>query len=167
MKKRAGSKRPRRDKVKYPSLDKKYMPRLRQESMDYDYLDKLNPDELAWLDRFTNEYLNASFKHDETDIQSYEIYGKDSNDRNNARNRDLYGLLKLRTHGKTVNYDSVVGEVESALGLGADPLNIESAYLEYIDFKEVEVFLAEYNEAMNNFIEIEDTCLLEYINENL
>jgi hypothetical protein len=115
----------RRDKVENPALNKRYMPRVRQELIDYDYLDKLSAEEKEWLNKFTDEYVNASFKRDGTDIQSYEKYGKDSNDRNNARNRCLYTALKNKANGannkRLLNYDSVLIEVEDELHRDLDP----------------------------------------------
>lgn len=68
--------------------------KLRNDYADYDYLDKLNKEELRWLKGFHREYVNADFKH--THKKHYRtkkarriIYGL-----NNSRNRDLYGIAK-------------------------------------------------------------------------
>jgi hypothetical protein len=145
-------KKPRRNKVKNAALKKQYTPRVRQEYLDYDYLDQLNEEELAWLNKFTEEHLNASFNHDETDIQSYEKYGKDSNDRNNARNRDLYGALKNKDNKfqnkKLLNYDNIIADVENELSKGINPASVEEAYIDYLESKEIVDMIEEYDQFM-------------------
>lgn len=149
----------RRDRDQHPALLKKNIPRVRQEYLDYDYLDQLNEKEKDWLNKFTEEYLNDSFKHDETDIQSYEKYGKDCNDMNNARNRCLYGALKNKANKfnnkKLVNYDNILTDIEEEMGKEIDPMRLEDAYVEYLEFKQIESFLEEYDQAMATFREPE------------
>lgn len=155
----------RRDSVQHPALNKRYMPRVRQELIDYDYLDQLSPEEKDWLNKFTDEYVNASFQNDGTDIQSYEQYGKDCNDRNNARNRCLYTDLRNKGDGvnnkKLLNYDNMIVDVENQLSQDINPNSLENAYTEYIELKEIESFLEEYDQAMLLFRE-ETSELLEY-----
>lgn len=128
------------------------MPRVRQELIDYDYLDQLSKEEKAWLNKFTDEYVNASFKRDGTDIQDYETYGKDSNDRNNARNRCLYTSLKNKANKhnnkRLVNYEEVGTEIENQASREIDPMHMENAYIDFIELKEIEAYLEEYNQAM-------------------
>ena len=147
----------RRDKAENPALDRKFMPRVRQELIDYDYLDQLSPEEKSWLNKFTDEYVNASFKKDGTDIQPYEKYGKDSNDRNNSRNRCLYTALKNKANKhnnkKLLNYDSVLSDVEDELSRDVDPMHMENAYVDFLEIKEVEAMIEEYDQAMINFRE--------------
>lgn len=68
----------------------------RNDYADYDYLDKLNKQELDWFKGFHREYVNADFKHTHRKIykgkkQKRSIYGL-----NNSRNRDVYGICKVR-----------------------------------------------------------------------
>lgn len=153
----------RRDSIKHPALDKKYMPRVRQELVDYDYIDQLSPEEKDWLNKFSDEYINASFKKDGTDIQSYEKYGKDSNDRNNARNRCLYTALKNKAdrsnNKKLLNYDAVGTEIENQESKQANPKSLENAYVDFIDQKEMkklEDFAIELDE-LEDYAEYLDT----------
>lgn len=46
----------------YPNLEPKLNTRKRQELIEADYLDQLTKTELAFLDKFNNETINASFK---------------------------------------------------------------------------------------------------------
>ena len=69
--------KPRRDQVKNAALNKKYNSRILGEYIDYDYLDQLDEETLAYLNKFTEEFHKASYKHDGTDIQDYETYGKE------------------------------------------------------------------------------------------
>lgn len=142
----------RRDKIKHPALDKRFMPRVRQELIDFDYIDQLNEEEKNYLNKFVDEYINASFKKDGTDIQSYEKYGKDSNDRNNARNRCLYSALKNKANKhnnkRLVNYDAVGAEIENQASREIDPQHIENAYIDFIELKEIESYLEEYDQML-------------------
>ena len=150
-------KKPRRDRVKHSALKKPYTPRVRQEYLDYDYLDQLNEEELTWLNKFTEEYLNDSFKRDGSDIQPYEKYGKDANDRNNARNRCLYGALKNKDNKfknkKLVNYDNMVADIETELSKELNPAAIEDAYIEFLNNQEILAMLEQYDSAMEQFSE--------------
>lgn len=125
------------------------MPKVRAEYNDFDYLDKLSEEEKAWLNKFNNEYLNASFEHNETDIQSYEKYGKDSNDRNNSRNRCVYGQLKNNKSKKLVNYDNLSSDTKDKIEeMRTNSVNVEDAYIDYLDYKEVEEMMKEYLDFM-------------------
>ena len=59
--------------------------------VDWDYLDKLNPEEKAWLARFADEYYDGSFKNDggelHTKEQRRECYRK-----KNSANVDVYSI---------------------------------------------------------------------------
>lgn len=65
----------------------------RNDESDYDYLHKLDNKTLNWLKGFHREYVNADFKHN-----NKKLFGKRKRkmiyDRNNARNRDIYNVLK-------------------------------------------------------------------------
>lgn len=68
--------------------------KLRNDESDYDYLHKLNHKELNWLKGFHREYVNADFKHKYKRLFRTKKNIKMIYDRNNSRNRDLYGILK-------------------------------------------------------------------------
>lgn len=143
----------RRDKAKHPNLQPKFSPRIRQEFIDYDYIDKLSEKDKDWLDKFTGEYHGASFKHDGTDIQDYNqvigktkdgkdlTYGKDCNDRNNHANGDMYGILRNGSQASKkllVDYESITGDLENPIKIGGDPKHMENSYVDFIDSKELE-----------------------------
>lgn len=52
----------KRQRTKYPALEKGVNLKSRQELLDYDYLDKLGPEEKQWLNNFTEEYIGADFR---------------------------------------------------------------------------------------------------------
>lgn len=148
-------KRKRRSNVKHPALHKRYNPKVRQEYIDYDYLDKLNPEELDWLNKFSEEYINARFQGDETDIDKSPEGRKAAYDRNNARNRCLYSQLKVRRmNDKLLNYDDVVNIVEETQEL--PPSYIEDAYLDYMDEQFLVDAIQEYDMAMKQFTETDE-----------
>lgn len=86
----------RRGKSAYPALDPKLNLRNRQKLIDYDYLDKLSPKEKEWLNKFTDEYTNASFsQNDRKNLIKGKAEKKESYTRNNARNRDIQNLIEM------------------------------------------------------------------------
>ena len=133
----------KRDKSKYPALTPNVNSRVRQEYIDYDYLDKLSEEEKQWLNDFTEEYVNASVgkqseAHNNKFHNTPELV-KDCTDRNNARNRDLYGRTRNRVgRTKLLNYEDTINIVEDQLHRDTDPNNIEDAIIDYLDKKSVE-----------------------------
>lgn len=87
----------RRQLTKNAALKPKYNLKVRQEVIDYDYLDKLNPEEAAWLNKFTEEYVGANLDLDKprSNLHKSKRMRKDCTDRNNSRNRCQYGLNKV------------------------------------------------------------------------
>ncbi len=82
-------KKSRRGRTKYPALDPGLNLKTRTDLIDYDYVDKLSPEEKKWLNKFTEEYVNASVdpKKLKKNLHNTEKLKKDCYDRNNARNR--------------------------------------------------------------------------------
>jgi hypothetical protein len=147
----------RRNKIKYPGFEKKYTTRMRQEYLDIDYVDQLNDDEKEWLNRFLEEELNSQFKNDGTDFNKTKAERKKIYDRENARYRDLYGILKNKdnkfNNKKLLNYDSIVPDIENELSKEVNPFSIENAYIDFLDYKEIEAMMLEYDLAMEQFTE--------------
>lgn len=85
----AKKKKTRRSREKYPALKPELNLKTRYDLVDYDYLDKLSPDELEWLNKFTSEEIHADFRHkkplNRTKKAKRRIYAA-----NNARNRCIY-----------------------------------------------------------------------------
>ena len=84
----------RRSLQLYPALKKEYNLVIRQDCFDQDYINKLSPDEKDWLNRFNEEYINANFKHKGRRLHRTKKLKRDCENRNNMRNRDIYGLAK-------------------------------------------------------------------------
>lgn len=99
----------KRSKTKYPGLNKKVNTKVRQELIDYDYLDKLSPEEKEWLNRFSEEFHGANFlkskngNYSTKNIHRTKKQRKDCYDRNNARNRDVYSITKSNDMLKDVS----------------------------------------------------------------
>lgn len=118
MKKR---KKTRRNKAKYPALEPEFNLKMRKDLIDYDYLHKLTPEELKWLNSFTEEYINADFNHKGKRIhkkiiklkhikyknknKEIDVYKSDSYKRNNDRNSDIY--TRMQASGKLLDLDSI------------------------------------------------------------
>lgn len=94
-KKKPRVKKNRRSQSKFPALEKKYNLLSRQELIsDFDYLHKLNDKEKAWLNKFVEEEVNASFKH-KNPLNKTKKQRKVCYNRNNSRNRCLLTKNKM------------------------------------------------------------------------
>ena len=85
---------------KYPGLCKQTSLRSREELVDYDYLDKLNDEELKFLNQFTEEWVHDRVYPSKDGKYKPKFHKtkaerKRVNDMNNARNRDTYGKAKM------------------------------------------------------------------------
>lgn len=131
----------KRKRSKFPALNKNLNLKIRHEFTDYDYVDKLSPKEKEFLNSFTEEYYNANFKHEGKRVHKkklatriikttkkekiYDVYEKDSYDRNNKRNNDVQGINKMNSTLKEFDpknkelhigkRSTVVNETEDAL----------------------------------------------------
>lgn len=93
-------------------LEKNATKLIRQEYMDYDYVDKLSSEEKQWLADFTDEYYNASVgkqsdegKNNRFMKSKKEI--KDCTDRNNWKNNDVYGKKRAKRELVGGDYNSI------------------------------------------------------------
>ena len=84
----------RKDASQYPGLNEKYFSRIKQEYYDIDYINKLSSEEKEWLSSFMEEDLGARFNHKGKKIYKKKSKKRESYDRNNARNRDIYSIAK-------------------------------------------------------------------------
>ena len=86
------SKIKKRDTVKYPALDPGLNLRTRQEEIAIDYLHKLSKEEAEWLNKFNEEYVNASLDRTnlEKNIHSTKAAKQSIDKRNNDRKKDAY-----------------------------------------------------------------------------
>lgn len=86
--------------------------KIRQEHIDCDYIDKLDNKEKAWLDKFNNEYVNASFnsKNPKKNLHKSKKLRKSCYDANNSRNRDI--LSRAQAQGKSMYLDDVITSEE-------------------------------------------------------
>lgn len=130
-----------RSQVKHPGFIKRYNPKVNQEYMDIDYLDKLNEQEKEWLHKFEEEFNGASldFKNLENNLHNTQELKKDCTDRKNARNRCTYGIAKAnglvrddpRIENNRIHNDS---RIENNC-IYDDPSITEDAMISYIDKK--------------------------------
>lgn len=89
-------KKNKRSETPYPALKTEFNLKTRTDLIDFDYLDKLKPEELAWLNKFNEEYANANLnsKDLKKNLHNTKALKKDCYDRNNARNRDIFTRTK-------------------------------------------------------------------------
>lgn len=86
-----------RAKKKNPSLTKTYNTKVRNEHIDYDYLEGLSEEELKFLSKFTDEYYGAVVDVENLEnnlVATTPELKKECQTRNNAQNRCEYGIAK-------------------------------------------------------------------------
>jgi hypothetical protein len=98
----------KRARTKYPALKPELNLKSRYELIDYDYVDKLSESDKAWLNKFTEEYVNASLDSEnlENNFHCTDELKKDCYRRNNARNRDI--LTRAKASGTFVSTDELL-----------------------------------------------------------
>lgn len=87
----------RRSKVKHPGLKKQYNSKVKQEYLDQDYIGDLSNKEKDWLNDFNEEYYGANLDFQNLENNRFhktKVDKKACTDRNNARNRCMYGFAK-------------------------------------------------------------------------
>lgn len=143
------AKNSKRKSVKYPNLVPGYNVRNRQYQIDFDYLDQLNDEELAWLDKFVSEEINASFKKDGTDINTTDEQRRQLYTMNNRRNFDVYSLNKA---GSAVLTDEEKSEGKTTLNLWQSrydsTADLNDEYVEFIEKKQIDQMLEDYSNFM-------------------
>lgn len=108
---RTKEKKTKRSRVDNPALKPNYNSKIRQEYLDYDYLDKLNKKELDWLNRFTEEYLGANFNHSGTKLHRSKEKRRELYNNNNSRNRCITsqsrakGMLNMMGEESLTKYE--------------------------------------------------------------
>lgn len=117
----------KRDRETFKGLKKGLFSKIKQEYFDFDYIDSLSDDEKSWLSRFINEYLGANLSSDEQKFHTSKEHRKDVFDRNNARQRDIYGVSRATGRLDSVS-DLFEQFEETAVGS-------EDSMIEYIDAK--------------------------------
>lgn len=127
----------KRDVKQYPGLDRKLFSRVKQEYHDIDYAHKLSDDDKAWMSQFMEEHLGANLDEERLDnkygnepFHNTRELRKDCFDRNNARQRDIYGLNKA-----TGTLDSFDKAIEYLEDLSDKDLTFEERFLDKLDKK--------------------------------
>lgn len=113
-----------RSKRRYPGLEKGMNLKIRWDLLENDYLDQLNDDDKKWLNDFNEEYVGANFNHSGKTLHKSKKKQRDCYNRNNARNRCVYGLAKAK------------GEVFDTPNTNENvSIDIEDSLIDYIDSK--------------------------------
>lgn len=80
------------------------------------YADQLSPSELEWMNKFMEEYNNASFsKMNRKNLMKTKQEKLDSYNRNNARNRDVYNRLKMNNDLVFIEDNDTYGELDAVM----------------------------------------------------
>ena len=147
------SKKPRKIKkdVRLKSLNPRYIPKVRKELLDMDYLSKLSTEEYRWLAQFMDEYVGANVRKTKGGkikaghIHNTKELAKDCYDRNNKRNNDVFAIAKannlLNTMETVIRYENENQNNNSYGNSGwkiNNPNLIEEAIIHAIDEKNLE-----------------------------
>lgn len=105
--KKSTKKRNRRESYEYPAIEKSVNLKSRQEEIEdiASYFHTLPPEAKDWLNRYTEESVNANFNHGGEIIHKKRKQKKECFDRNNARNRCI--LTQEKAKGTIVNYEKI------------------------------------------------------------
>jgi hypothetical protein len=150
----------KRSKEKFPSLKRNLNSKVRQEYVDYDYVDGFNnystgeqvmrpltDEEKQFLEDFNNEYYNASVGKQADEgknnrfVKGYDEDGlsevKKSQDANNARQRDLYGKVRNKVGAtKLLNYEDSTAIIDDHFKKRLSASEYEDALIDYLDSTE-------------------------------
>lgn len=91
-------KKTRRELTKYKALDPNVNLLSRRDLLDFDYLHKLNDEEMKFLSKFIDETVHDAFDRDDLSNNLYattKVRKKECDDMNNARNRDVSVKSKM------------------------------------------------------------------------
>lgn len=136
MKDKKSKKKTKRSRAKYPNLEKKMNTKIRQLYLDQDYLHKLSPKELEFMNKFMKEELNANFTHTQKDFNKSKKSKRKLYNDNNSRNRCIFNQLKSNN---ALNY---LGDMNISTVIKEDNIDnaeyLEDAIIEYIDSKKEE-----------------------------
>lgn len=152
MSEKKGKKKTKRSKHKYPSLKRNLNSKVRQEYVDYDYVDgfknystgettirPLNDEEKQFLEDFNNEYYNASVGRQCDEGKDNRFHKskklvKERQDANNERQRDLYGRIRQKVGiTKFLNFEDAKDYVETYLNKDKSNDDYEDALIDYLD----------------------------------
>lgn len=101
------AKNTKRSKINNPGLKPNYNSKIRQEYLDYDYLDKLSPEDLKWLNSFSEEYLGTNFNHPGKKLFKSKAKKRELYNQNNARNRCLFSQTRAKGGLTMIGEDSI------------------------------------------------------------
>ena len=98
----------KRDTEKYPALNKNLNLKTRQDEIEIDYLNKLSEKEKEWLNKFNEEYVNASLdrKDFNNNIHNTLELKQSCDKRNNERKECLYTREKASDNLKYIDDQS-------------------------------------------------------------
>jgi len=101
-------KKSRRSEAKHADLNPSLNLKTRYDLYDQDYLNKLSPSELEWLNQFNKEYVGDSLDRDnpENNLHNTKALIKDCGSRNNSRNRDV--LTRAKASNQLNDYEELI-----------------------------------------------------------
>ena len=123
-------KKKKRDMEAYPALRKELNLKTRADEIEVDYLKKLTPKETEWLNKFNEEYVNASLDRKDlsNNIHNTKKLKQSCDKRNNDRKECAYTRGKASNNLKFIDDykgDIVIDNYEDILIDSIDNFNRE------------------------------------------
>lgn len=110
------------------ALNKFYYPKSKAELCDFDYLSKLSPEELEWLNLFMEEWAKARLNHGKEKLHS-EKHKKEIYHNNNARNRDVWNKFSRNDTGN-ISPETILDFL-----ISTSDMDYEEIFIEQLDKK--------------------------------
>jgi hypothetical protein len=123
--------------VKHAALKGSYNLLRRRETIDFDYLDKLNESELDFLNAFMEEENNANLTHKGQKFNVTPDERKRIWKKNNSRNFDIYSLKLAESRLVNDDYEALVENSQSV------HLNEEDVWIKNLDLEAILIKFAE------------------------
>lgn len=131
-------KQTRRSRHPHPNLQPNLNVKVRQELIDFDYVEKLPEECKDWLNKFSGEYYNGNFKKSKrgkylkSNLHNGSKARKECYKRNNDRNNDVFSVTKANDMLKTTE---IMNEYLGDLSKQQDKDFIEDQMLEALDLR--------------------------------
>jgi hypothetical protein len=122
----------------FPGIDVSKHPRTRREYIDFDYADKLSPEEKKFLSNFSEEYYGGGFAHDGIKHHKTKKSKRECYTRNNRQNRDVTSIS--RGIGWMSNVDDNVDAIDRKQY--TNPAITENISLDVISIKNLIIRIA-------------------------
>lgn len=147
-------KKSQRSVEKHPDLNPRLNLKTRYDLYDQDYISKLSPAEIDWLNKFNREYISGTLDREnpKKNLHNNKELIKNCDDRNNSRNRDI--LTRAKASHQLDDYEELIEKTTSN--------NYEEEIIQELDKKDARAAIDWLAECLNKDEEkLEDKLISE------